>query len=74
MKIHAEMIEILSEDILQYKIPAQEFNIIHSLLVKQCNAVALNVIAIQNKQRYFLKTPFCSTPVGTIVLGTITSG
>ena len=48
------MIEILSEDILQYDIPSQEVNIIHSLLVKQCNAVALSVIEIQNKLCYFL--------------------
>ena len=68
------MLEILSEDVLQYEIPSHEFNFIHSLLVKQCNAVALSVVAIQNKQRYFLKTPFCSTPVGTIVQGTIPSG
>ena len=74
MKIHAEMREILSEVVLQYEIPSQEFNIIHSLLVQQYNDVALSVIEIQNKLCYFLKSPFCSTPVRTIVPGTITSG
>ena len=58
MKIHAEMFEILSEDIIQFEIPSQKFNTIHSLLVKQCNAVALSVIEIQNTLCYFLKSHF----------------